>query len=67
MCHLPTVPVYLIMLQIACNLHLSFRGVPIYRIGKILAADMAKFSISAISVFEIVPIFLPMFYTPLIG
>ena len=27
------------------------RGVPIYRIGKISAADMAKFSISAMGIF----------------
>ena len=32
-----------------------FRGVPIYRISKISAADMAKFSI--LGIFEIVPIF----------
>ena len=33
------------------------RGVPIYRIGKILAADVAKFAISAIGIyFEIVRI-----------
>ena len=43
--------------------NLRSRGVLIYRIGKISAADMANFSILAIGIFEIVPIFLPIFYT----
>ena len=41
---------------IQCNLHivpglLCSRGVPIYRIGNISTADMAKFSISGIGIF----------------
>ena len=41
------------------------RGVPIYRISKISAADMAKknFQYWQSVFYEIVPIFLPIFYT----
>ena len=43
------------------------RGVLIYRIGKISTADMAKFSILEIGVFEIVQIYLPIFlHVPII-
>ena len=37
------------------------RDVPIYWIGKISAANMAKYAISEIGIFEIVQIYLPIF------
>ena len=37
--------------QLTHYIHIVSRGVPIYRIGKISAADMAKFSVLAIGIF----------------
>ena len=61
------------MLKVVCQVEYTYmdsiknRGVPIYQIGKILAADMAKFAILEIGIFEIVQIYLPIFlHAPII-
>ena len=49
------------------RLIIKIRGVPIYRISKISAANMAKFAISEISIFEIVQKYLLIFlHAPII-
>ena len=41
----------MIFSHLSTNANIFTRGVPIYRIGNISAADMAKFSISGIGIF----------------